>query len=144
AGEKKGLFGGWRKKPQETAKPEAESAAPEAPQDALTAEADTTADAAIAPAEPAVEAQPRSQPEPVAEPAPAPAAEPEHEPEPEAAPAAPAEPPRTDKIGFFTRLKQGLSKTSASLGEGMASLFLGKKAIDDDLLDELETRLLTA
>src|SRR3546814_1485780 len=26
----------------------------------------------------------------------------------------------------------------------MASLFLGKKAIDDDLLDELETRLLTA
>src|SRR5690606_42060249 len=72
AGEKKGLFGWWRKKPQETAKPEAESAAPEAPQDALTAEADTTADAAIAPAEPTVEAQPRSQPEPVAEPAPAP------------------------------------------------------------------------
>ena len=48
------------------------------------------------------------------------------------------------KGGFFARLKQGLSKTSASLGEGMASLFLGKKAIDDDLLDELETRLLTA
>ena len=48
------------------------------------------------------------------------------------------------KAGFFARLKQGLSKTSASLGEGMASLFLGKKAIDDDLLDELETRLLTA
>ncbi len=49
-----------------------------------------------------------------------------------------------DKPGFFARLKQGLSKTSASLGEGMASLFLGKKAIDDDLLDDLETRLLTA
>src|SRR5450830_1446792 len=48
------------------------------------------------------------------------------------------------KVGFFTRLKQGLSKTSASIGEGMASLFLGKKAIDDDLLEELETRLLTA
>lgn len=46
--------------------------------------------------------------------------------------------------GFFARLKQGLSKTSASLGEGMASLFLGKKAIDDEMLDELETRLLTA
>ena len=45
---------------------------------------------------------------------------------------------------FFDRLKQGLSKTSASLGEGMASLFLGKKAIDDDLLEEIETRLLTA
>jgi len=48
------------------------------------------------------------------------------------------------KTGFFARLKQGLSKTSASIGEGMASLFLGKKAIDDDLLDEIETRLLTA
>ncbi|WP_226505466.1 signal recognition particle-docking protein FtsY [Pseudomonas sp. MWU16-30317] len=59
------------------------------------------------------------------------------------APAAPASAEPT-KAGFFARLKQGLSKTSASLGEGMASLFLGKKAIDDDLLDELETRLLTA
>ena len=96
-------------------------------------------------------------PEPVAEPASAPvvpaaplppvpelvvASEPEPEPEP--APhvvAAAAEPA---KLGFFARLRQGLSKTSASLGEGMASLFLGKKAIDDDLLEELETRLLTA
>lgn len=57
------------------------------------------------------------------------------------APEAPVEPKQP---GFFARLKQGLSKTSASLGEGMASLFLGKKAIDDDMLDELETRLLTA
>ncbi len=56
--------------------------------------------------------------------------------------AAPVEAP--SKLGFFARLKQGLSKTSSSIGEGMASLFLGKKAIDDDLLDELETRLLTA
>jgi fused signal recognition particle receptor len=61
--------------------------------------------------------------------------------------AAPIAAPATieaSKIGFFARLKQGLSKTSASLGEGMASLFLGKKAIDDDLLEEIETRLLTA
>ena len=48
------------------------------------------------------------------------------------------------KPGFFARLKQGLNKTSASIGEGMASLFLGKKVIDDDLLEEIETRLLTA
>ncbi|MCY1280922.1 Signal recognition particle receptor FtsY [compost metagenome] len=48
------------------------------------------------------------------------------------------------KLGFFARLKQGLSKTSASIGEGMASLFLGRKAIDDELFDEIETRLLTA
>lgn len=59
---------------------------------------------------------------------------------------APVEAPRSEetKVGFFARLKQGLSKTSASIGEGMASLFLGRKTIDDDLLDELETRLLTA
>jgi len=48
------------------------------------------------------------------------------------------------KAGFFARLKQGLSKTSASIGEGMASLFLGKKIIDDELLEDIETRLLTA
>ncbi|HDS1789197.1 signal recognition particle-docking protein FtsY [Pseudomonas putida] len=61
------------------------------------------------------------------------------------APAAPvAAPVEQAKPGFFARLKQGLSKTSASIGEGMASLFLGKKVIDDDLLDEIETRLLTA
>ncbi|MEN5091183.1 signal recognition particle-docking protein FtsY [Pseudomonas protegens] len=82
-------------------------------------------------------------PEPVA-PAPAPVAEPVAV----AAQAEPvAEPVRSSeesKVGFFARLKQGLSKTSASIGEGMASLFLGKKAIDDELLEDLETRLLTA
>ncbi|WP_420220057.1 signal recognition particle-docking protein FtsY [Pseudomonas asplenii] len=58
---------------------------------------------------------------------------------------APVQPAAVEvKTGFFARLKQGLSKTSASIGEGMASLFLGKKAIDDELLEELETRLLTA
>ncbi len=52
--------------------------------------------------------------------------------------------PQDNKANWFARLKEGLAKTSSSLGEGMASLFLGKKEIDDDLLDELETRLLTA
>lgn len=62
------------------------------------------------------------------------------------APVVPAPAPEAEagKVGFFARLKQGLSRTSASIGEGMASLFLGKKAIDDDLLEEIETRLLTA
>ncbi|MEE4074038.1 signal recognition particle-docking protein FtsY [Pseudomonas viridiflava] len=92
-------------------------------------------------------------PAPVAEPmidpvAPAPVAQPVPQPvEPvqELAPvAAPVQEPEASKVGFFARLKQGLSKTSASIGEGMASLFLGKKAIDDDLLEEIETRLLTA
>ncbi|HIQ44358.1 MAG TPA: signal recognition particle-docking protein FtsY, partial [Pseudomonas oleovorans] len=88
---------------------------------------------------------------PVAEPTPSPAIAAVPEPVAVAEPAAaevqaPAAPVAAtqDKPGFFARLKQGLSKTSASLGEGMASLFLGKKAIDDDLLDDLETRLLTA
>lgn len=49
-----------------------------------------------------------------------------------------------EKTGFFTKLKQGLSKTSASFGEGIASIFLGKKEINDDLLEEIETRLLTS
>lgn len=95
-------------------------------------------------------------PAPVVEPEPAPApvvpvapVRPEPvvvapEPEPESAAPAVAAPAEPTKLGFFARLRQGLSKTSASLGEGMASLFLGKKAIDDDLLEELETRLLTA
>jgi len=84
-------------------------------------------------------------------PAPAPAVQPVAEPakvdlhiETEAAPSVEAAQSEPVKAGFFARLKQGLSKTSASIGEGMASLFLGKKVIDDDLLDEIETRLLTA
>ena len=60
------------------------------------------------------------------------------------APLAEQNKPSDNKGGWFARLRQGLSKTSASIGEGMASLFLGKKAIDDDLLDEIETRLLVA
>lgn len=47
------------------------------------------------------------------------------------------------KLGFFARLKQGLAKTSQNLGNGLASLFLGKK-IDDELYEELETQLLMA
>ncbi|MBX8486080.1 signal recognition particle-docking protein FtsY [Pseudomonas cichorii] len=82
---------------------------------------------------------------PVVEQPVAPVAAPVAEPVAEAAPV-PVEPvvAEAPKAGFFARLKQGLSKTSASIGEGMASLFLGKKAIDDDLLEEIETRLLTA
>ncbi|MBV2130105.1 signal recognition particle-docking protein FtsY [Arsukibacterium indicum] len=47
------------------------------------------------------------------------------------------------KSGFFTRLKQGLAKTSQNLGDGLAGLFSGKK-IDDELYEELETQLLLA
>jgi fused signal recognition particle receptor len=47
------------------------------------------------------------------------------------------------KVGFFSRLKQGLQKTKQNIGAGFASIFTGKK-IDDDLFEELETQLLTA
>lgn len=49
-----------------------------------------------------------------------------------------------EKTGLFARLKAGLSKTGSNLTEGMGDLFLGEKAIDDELLEDLETRLLTA
>ncbi|KAI2679124.1 signal recognition particle-docking protein FtsY [Pseudomonas sp. TNT3] len=92
----------------------------------------------VAPAAPVVQAP---EPAPIVAPVPAPAVE-----VPVVPVEAPAEPARTEetKAGFFARLKQGLSKTSASIGEGMASLFLGKKIIDDELLEDIETRLLTA
>jgi fused signal recognition particle receptor len=47
------------------------------------------------------------------------------------------------KLGFFARLKQGLSKTRVNIGGGLFDLFRGKQ-IDDDLFEELETHLLMA
>ncbi|RLA12019.1 MAG: signal recognition particle-docking protein FtsY [Gammaproteobacteria bacterium] len=46
--------------------------------------------------------------------------------------------------GLFASLKQKLSKTRAGLSSGIASILLGKKAIDDDLLEQLEDQLLMA
>lgn len=45
---------------------------------------------------------------------------------------------------FFEKLKQGLSKTHQGFVEKMDRLFLGKKEIDQDLLDELEALLFEA
>ena len=54
------------------------------------------------------------------------------------------EPAETEsKLGFFARLKHGLTKTRQNLGGGIFSLFRGKK-IDDELFEELETHLLLA
>jgi fused signal recognition particle receptor len=49
-----------------------------------------------------------------------------------------------DKTGFFKRLKNGLGKTRSKLSEGVQSIFLGAKSLDDGLLEELETLLLTS
>jgi fused signal recognition particle receptor len=48
------------------------------------------------------------------------------------------------KKGLLARLKQGLSKTRNNLTTGLSNLLQGKKAIDDDLLEDIETLLLTA
>ncbi|CRM04059.1 Signal recognition particle receptor FtsY [Pseudomonas sp. 24 E 1] len=194
AGEKKGLFGWLRKKPQETVAEQPQVHAEPIPDPIVEAEpvAETPAPVVLPMAEPVLqplaEVEPEQEHKPwpelpvaeepvalvedvqaehvappipavaepveivveappvvevpapvVVEPAPVAVAAPAAvEPEPVAATA------ETSKAGFFTRLKQGLSKTSASIGEGMASLFLGKKVIDDELLEDIETRLLTA
>jgi fused signal recognition particle receptor len=50
----------------------------------------------------------------------------------------------SNQAGVFTRLKRGLSKTKSELGDGIANLLLGKKEINAELLEELETILLLA
>ena len=54
------------------------------------------------------------------------------------------ETPAPEKKSFFQRIKQGLSRTSNQLAEGVGSLVLGKKVIDDELLEELESQLIMA
>jgi len=51
--------------------------------------------------------------------------------------------PETKK-GLFGRLKQRLSKTRNSITEGISNAVLGKKEIDDELLEEIETQLLVS
>ncbi len=48
------------------------------------------------------------------------------------------------KSSFFSRLKTGLSRTRSGFTDGLKSLLLGKKEIDDALLEEIETRLLAS
>lgn len=50
----------------------------------------------------------------------------------------------TKKAGFFGRLKNGLSKTSDGLVKRIDRIVLGRKEIDDDLIEELEEVLVTA
>ena len=55
-----------------------------------------------------------------------------------------AENTKSTRPGFFTRLKNSLYKTRLSFTNSLADLILGRKEIDEDLLDELEMVLLTA
>lgn len=56
----------------------------------------------------------------------------------------PQEEPPKSKPSFFQRLKQSLQKTRHSFADNIASLLMGKKTLDDDLLEDLETLLLMA
>ncbi|MGD8710016.1 MAG: signal recognition particle receptor subunit alpha, partial [Ectothiorhodospiraceae bacterium] len=58
----------------------------------------------------------------------------------ETAPSAAEPAPREGRRGWLRRLRSGLRRT----GSGLATVFLGRKTIDDDLLEELETLLLMA
>lgn len=53
-------------------------------------------------------------------------------------------PIESQELGFFARLKRGLSKTRHQLGDGLSRLLHGKKEIDQELLEELETFLISA
>lgn len=48
------------------------------------------------------------------------------------------------KKSLFGRLKQRLSKTRSSITDGISNAILGKKEIDDELLEEIETQLLVS
>lgn len=52
--------------------------------------------------------------------------------------------PKEEKKGFFTRIKEGLAKTTASFTEQFNNIFSLYKKIDNDLLDELEETLISA
>ena len=59
-------------------------------------------------------------------------------------PAQATESEQENKQGLFSRLRQSLSKTRTALSDSLSSLILGRKTIDDELLEEIETQLLSA
>jgi fused signal recognition particle receptor len=68
---------------------------------------------------------------------------PEAESEEEASP--PPEPAANSvQKGLFTRLREGLNRSREQFAEGVGRLVLGKKVIDDELLEDLEALLLQA
>ncbi len=52
--------------------------------------------------------------------------------------------PTNEGPSFWQRMKAGLGKTRSGMGQGLADLLVGKKEIDDDVIEELETQLLVA
>ena len=83
------------------------------------------------PPAPPPEAPPPSTPEPVSDPAP-----------PEA-PAPAIDPPGETRMGWFGRLKAGLSRSTAKLTDSITGVFV-KRKLDDAALEELEETLIAA
>ncbi|UCE89789.1 MAG: signal recognition particle-docking protein FtsY [Pseudomonadota bacterium] len=50
----------------------------------------------------------------------------------------------TERGGLLGKLRRGLARTRSGLSAGVADLLLGKKAIDEEFLEDLETLLLSA
>lgn len=49
-----------------------------------------------------------------------------------------------NKQGLLGRIRHGLSRTRSHFAEGMGNIFLGRKTIDEELFEDLETQLLVA
>ncbi|XKG61962.1 signal recognition particle-docking protein FtsY [Caenispirillum salinarum] len=61
----------------------------------------------------------------------------------EAVPAPPSDEPQRQKKSWFARLRDGLSRSSSKLTEGITGLFT-KRRLDDEALEDLEDLLITA
>jgi fused signal recognition particle receptor len=55
-----------------------------------------------------------------------------------------SQPTEAKTPSLIIRLKQGLSRTSEQFGDGLGNLLFGKKEIDESVLEDIETRLLSA
>jgi len=53
-------------------------------------------------------------------------------------------PPAANTDSLFNRIKRGLARTGSTIGEGIGTILLGRRQIDDHLIEELETCLLSA
>ncbi|MEX1198851.1 MAG: signal recognition particle-docking protein FtsY [Pseudohongiellaceae bacterium] len=52
--------------------------------------------------------------------------------------------PQEKPSGLLSRLRQGLSRTRSNLADGLTALVAGRTTIDPELLEDIETQLLTA
>ncbi|TGD72737.1 signal recognition particle-docking protein FtsY [Mangrovimicrobium sediminis] len=133
--------------PEASAGPEVSAAGPGPEASAVPAAEQPPVPPPVPPPDLEPETEPRPEPEPVAQDI----AAPEPTAQAASADAPPVEQPApgkentgADKPGFFARLRRGLGRTSDNLVAGLGNLFLGRKEIDAELLEELESRLLLA